>query len=189
MDIALSLIAGICLAAATGFRVFVPLLGMSIAVLAGWMTPSPGFEWVGSGPALIAFATATAVEIGAYYIPWLDNALDAVTTPLAVAAGVMAAAALIGDTSPLLKWVLAIIAGGGVSGIVQGGTVALRAASTGGTGGLTNPLISTLELTGAVIITILAIALPVLGLALVVWICYRMIAFMGKAPPFRKRST
>jgi hypothetical protein len=36
--------------------------------------------WLGSDAALVAFATALVVEIGAYYVPWLDNALDTIAT-------------------------------------------------------------------------------------------------------------
>ena len=186
METVLGLVVGICLSAACGFRVFVPLLGMSIAALSGHLTLSPGFEWVGTWTALIAFATATVVEIGTYYLPWVDNLVDALTTPAAIVAGTIATASLIGDISPFLRWSLAIIAGGGVSAVIQGGTVALRAGSSGTTGGLANPLVSTIELVGSIAVTILALLLPFLCLVAVIWICYKMIATMAKSPVIRK---
>lgn len=189
METILGLIIGVGLSAACGFRVFVPLLGMSLAAHSGYVTLSPGFEWLGTQEALIAFSTATVIEIAAYYIPWLDNTLDALMTPLAVVAGTLLTASLLGDISPFLKWALAIIAGGGVSAIVQGGTVALRAGSTGTTGGLTNLLVSTVELIGSILVTILAILLPLLGLAVVIWICYRMITAMARSTFFKKLFT
>lgn len=73
METLLGLMIGIGLSAACGFRVFVPLPGMSIAALSGYLSLSPEFEWIGTWPALIAFATATVLEIAAYYIPWVDN--------------------------------------------------------------------------------------------------------------------
>jgi len=182
----LGLVIGIGLSAACGFRVFVPLLGMSLAALSGYITLSPGFEWLGTREALIAFGTATVIEIAAYYIPWLDNTLDVLMTPLAVVAGTILTASLLGDISPFLKWALAIIAGGGVSAIVQGGTVALRAASSGATAGLANILVSTIELAGSVYVTVFAILLPFLGLAAVIWICYRMIVIMTRSDLFKK---
>src|SRR5512145_716711 len=103
METTLGLIVGIGLSAACGFRVFVPLLGMSLAAHSGYVTLAPGFEWLGTQEALIAFSTATVIEIAAYYIPWVDNTLDALMTPLAVVAGTVLTASLLGDISPFLK--------------------------------------------------------------------------------------
>lgn len=187
MEMILGLIIGLGLSAACGFRVFVPLLGMSLAVLSGYMTVAAGFEWIGSWAALIAFATATVLEIGAYYSPWLDNLLDTLMSPAAVVAGTILTASMLGDSSPFLQWALAIIAGGGVAAIVQSGTVALRAGSTGTTGGLANMGISTIELGGSVLFTVLAILIPVVGILAVIWLCYRIIIRM-KNSNILKRS-
>ena len=88
MEAVLSVCMGLGLSAACGLRVFLPLLVMNLAARAGWLGLSPGFEWIGETPALIAFGVATAVEIAAYYVPWLDNLLDVVSSPAAVVAGV-----------------------------------------------------------------------------------------------------
>jgi hypothetical protein len=179
METILGLAVGIGLSAACGFRVFVPMMGLSIAALSGHITLSSGFEWMGTWPALIAFSTATVLEVGTYYIPWVDNIMDALTTPAAVVAGTVVMASMVGDISPFLQWSLAIIAGGGVSAIVQGGTVALRAGSSVTTGGMANFLVSTIELVGSILVTILAILLPILCLMVVIWICYKMISRMA----------
>jgi Domain of unknown function (DUF4126) len=168
METLLGLAVGIGLSAACGFRVFVPFLGMSIASLGGHLTLSPGFEWIGSWPALVAFATATVLEIGAYYMPWLDNVMDSITTPAAVIAGTIVTASMVGDTSPFLKWSLALIAGGGTAGMVQGATVMLRGASTATTAGLGNHLVATGEMAGAVLITVVALLLPLFAALLVI---------------------
>src|SRR5438445_8556680 len=161
METLLSICLGIGLSAACGFRIFVSLLVMSIAALSGHLTLAKGFEWIGSYPALIAFSVATLLEIAAYYIPWVDNLLDTIATPAAIIAGTLVTASLVTGTSPFLKWALAIIAGGGVAGIVQGTTVVARGASTAGTGGLANPLLATAELGGSVITAVLALLAPV----------------------------
>jgi hypothetical protein len=148
---------------------------MSIANLAGHLTLAPGFEWIGSWPALIAFATATVVEIATFYVPWLDNVMDAAALPAAAIAGTIVTASQVGDMSPFLKWSLAAIAGGSVSLTVQGGTTAVRALSSGTTGGFGNFVVSTLELVAAVAVTILAIVVPVLCFVLVIWICCQMV--------------
>ena len=174
MDTILAICVGIGLSAACGFRVFVPLLALGLSTKLGILHPGPSFAWLGSWPALLALALATMLEIGAYYIPWLDNLLDTLMTPLAVIAGVLTTAALTGDLPPLLQWALALIAGGGVSGLVQSGTVALRAGSTATTLGLANPLVSTLELLGSIALVLVSLLLPFLALALALLVLFKM---------------
>lgn len=162
MEAVISVLIGIGLSAASGFRIFVPLLGLSIASMTGALELGSDFTWIGSVPALIAFSAATLAEIGAYYIPWIDNALDTIVSPLAVFSGILVSASVLADMSPFLKWTLAIIAGGGVAGLVQHGTVAVRATSSVTTGGFGNFILATFEFFGASITTLLAIIVPVI---------------------------
>ena len=160
METILSLLIGMGLSAACGFRVFVPLLVVSLASRSGHLGLASGFEWMGSDAALIAFAAATTLEIAGYYIPWVDNLLDTVASPAAVVAGTLVTASLVSDMSPFLKWTLAVIAGGGIAGLVQGTTVLTRGASSAGTGGLANPILATAELGGSLFTSILSLAMP-----------------------------
>ncbi len=170
---------GIGLSAACGFRIILPFLGLSIAAMSGHVTLAPEFQWIGTWPALIAFATAAALEIGAYYIPWMDNLLDAVTTPLAVAAGTIAAASVMSDVSPFMKWSIALIAGGGMAGAVQTGTALLRGVSTVSTGGLANVVISTVELAGAIIATTMSLLMPIVAftaaIIIAIWVVWKLL--------------
>jgi len=159
---------GIGLSAACGFRIFVPLLVMNLAVLSGYLHVTPGFEWIGSYYATIAFGTATVLEVLAYYVPWLDNLLDTIASPVSIIAGAVATASVIVDLPHHLKWMLAVIAGGGIAGFVQGATGAIRAKSSLLTGGLGNPVIATLELAGAIITAVFAIVFPILCILLIV---------------------
>jgi hypothetical protein len=168
MEALMSVCLGIGLSAACGFRVFVPLLVMSIASLSGHLTLTHGFEWIGSYPALITFSAATCFEIAGYYIPWVDHFLDAIATPAAIIAGIIVAASMVTHMSPLLKWSLAIIAGGGVAGMVQATTVLARGVSTLTTAGLANPLVATAELGAAVFVSVMAIIAPILAAVAVV---------------------
>jgi len=171
METLLGIPIGIGLSAACGFRVFVPLLVMNLASLTGNLHLGPGFEWIGSTYATMAFGTATVLEVLAYYIPWLDHILDVITSPAAVIAGTIATASTVIDMSPFLKWTLGIIAGGGVAAIVQGATVALRTKSSVLTAGMGNPLVATGELAGSVITSFLAIIVPILCLILIALLC------------------
>ncbi|MFQ5988618.1 MAG: DUF4126 domain-containing protein [Candidatus Methylomirabilales bacterium] len=172
METLLSICVGIGLSAACGFRVFVPLFVMSMASLSGHLALSSGFEWIGTYPALTAFGIATCVEIAGYYVPWVDNLLDTIATPAAIVAGIIVTASVVSDMSPFLKWALAVIAGGGVAGMVQVATGVTRGASTVTTAGVGNPLVATMELGGAMGLSILAIAVPLLaGLVVVGLLC------------------
>lgn len=168
-----ALAAGIGLAAASGFRVFVPLLGVSLAIRAGYFEPSSGFAWLGAPAATVALAAAVAIELGAYLVPWLDNALDAIATPAAVVAGTLLTALALGDADPALQWILAIVAGGSTAGVVQAGTVAARATSLVTTGGVANPLVALGEAILSGLLTLLSIAAPFVALGflllLVAW--------------------
>jgi hypothetical protein len=156
------------LAAAAGFRVFVPLLVLSLAAQGEWIALSPSFTWLASPAATVALATATVLEIGAYYVPFLDNALDAVAAPVAVLAGVIAAASVLTDLPPWFQYTIAIIAAGGTAGVVQAATSLARLKSSAVTGGLGNPILATIELVGAVIVALLALLAPVIALLVVV---------------------
>jgi hypothetical protein len=120
LDLALSVALGIGLAAATGFRLFLPLLILSGAAYTGHASLTEGFAWLGTPAAVIMLGTAAIVEIAAFYIPGVDNLLDTVATPGAVVAGTIVSAAVMTDLPPMVKWTAAIIAGGGVAGITQG---------------------------------------------------------------------
>lgn len=169
METILGLCIGIGLSAACGFRVFVPLLVMSIASLLGWFEPMKGFEWLAMPSVCIALAVATVCEVAAYYIPWVDNMLDTVATPAAMIAGTLTTMAVSsGEMSQFASWASAIIVGGGTAGAVQMSTVAVRGVSTATTGGVANPLVSTGEWIGAFLLSILSLIVPVLVVVLII---------------------
>jgi hypothetical protein len=177
---------GVGLAAACGFRVFVPLLVACIAARSGHLPLSPDFMWLAGTPALVALATATALEISAYSVPWLDHVLDIVATPAAVLAGMVASASVLTSLPPAVKWGVALIAGGGAAGIVQGATVLTRLKSTAVTGGLANPLVSLIELIGSIATSFLAIVVPALVILAVLAFC--VIAFRATGLVFGRRA-
>jgi hypothetical protein len=165
VDVLLGIVAGLALSTAAGLRVFVPLLLTGLAARLGYLGLAPGMAWIGSDMAVLAFATATVLEVGAYYVPWLDNLLDAVGAPAAVAAGVVTTAAVTPELPPFLRWALAILAGGGTAGLVQAGTALVRLKSSLLTAGIANPAVATGELAGAVALSVLAVLAPFLAAA------------------------
>lgn len=78
----LSIFLGVSLAASVGFRVFLPLFVLSIASYTGMWELNENWDWLGSLPALITLGVAMILEIGAYFIPWVDTVLDAIAIPL-----------------------------------------------------------------------------------------------------------
>ena len=172
METLLSILLGLGLAAACGFRVFVPLLVMSIASSTGHLELGQGFAWIDSLPALVTFSVATLLEIAGYYIPWVDNLLDAVATPTAIVAGILVTASTVTDVDPFLRWTLAILGGGGTAAAFQGITATARHVSSFTTGGLANPLLATVEAGSSALLSVLAIVVPVLAMLLIVGLLY-----------------
>ena len=159
---------GIGLAAATGFRIFIQLLLVGLAARFDMLPLGDGFQWLATSPALLTLGTAAVLETLGYYIPGVDHALDVLAGPATLLAGIVASAAVMTEVPPAILWPVAVIAGGGAAGLTKGSTALLRAKSGVATGGLANPVVSTVETVGATGITILAIAVPVLCFVAVV---------------------
>jgi hypothetical protein len=184
MEILLQVLVGIGLAATCGFRVFVPLFVMSIAGVSGYMNFSAGFEWIASYPALIIFGVATVLEIVAYFVPYVDNILDMASLPIGIVAGIIVVASVVTDVDPLLRWIMAVIAGGGIAagtGVISN---AVHALSTATTGGAANPAVSTIESGATVIMTILSVVLPIVGVLVVALVLFLSIRYVVR----RKRK-
>lgn len=162
METIASLLLGVGLSAACGLRIFLPLFVMSLASKLGLTGLSEGFEWIGSWAAFVGFGSACAVEVVAYYVPWLDHALDTIATPAAFVAGTVATASHMGDFHPAVGWGTAMIAGGGLATTIKAGAATTRVASTATTGGLGNHVVSTIENVGAMVLSVVAILVPAL---------------------------
>ena len=178
LDLALSIILGVGLAAATGFRVFLPMLIVSGASYTAHLSLGDSFAWLGTPAALTMLGAAALAEILAYYVPGVDNLLDVLATPAAFVAGTVVSAAVMTDLPPMVKWTAAVIAGGGVAGLTQGVTAMLRAKSTVLTGGVGNFVIATAEFAGALLVSFMALAAPLAALGVVIlffWIAIRLL--------------
>ena len=182
LEIILSLSLGLGLAAACGFRIFIPPLMMGVGSRFDLYDLEGSFIWVGEDWAIAVFAIATLLEIGGYYVPWIDNLLDTVATPAAVIGGIfVTSASLEGDVDPSIQWILATIAGGSTAGVIQLGTVATRAVSTGVTGGLANPVVSTLEALASIICILLSFFLAIVIPFVLIFLIWKAIKYITKS--------
>ncbi len=168
LSILLSVAAGLGLAAAAGFRAFVPVLAAGVAIHFGWVEPARGFDWLGEPIVLAALGIATVTEVAAYYVPGIDHALDLIGAPVAVAAGIVAAAGVIVGLPEWLRWLTAIAGGGAVATAGHALNAVGRAKTGAASAGLGNPVYSTAELGGSLLLSGLAILLPFVALLAVV---------------------
>jgi hypothetical protein len=178
LHLPLSIVLGVGLAAATGLRVFLPMLIVGVAAYSGHLPLDPSFAWLATPSALIMLSVAALAEILAYYVPAVDNLLDTLATPAALVAGTIVSAAVTTDVPPMVKWTAAIVAGGGVAGLTQGVTALLRVKSTVFTGGVGNVVLSTAELVGAILVSLLALVAPLAASGVVIfflWLGTRLI--------------
>lgn len=181
----ISICLGIGLSASVGFRIFLPLFALSLANYLNVWELNESWQWIGSTSALMLFGAATIVEIIAYYIPVVDNALDSIAIPLASIAGTLVMVSTISDLSPVFTWTLAIIAGGGTASAIKGSSSASRLTSTVSTAGFGNPIIASIENLIALIMPIVAIVFPIVAVILVFLMLYLIFKLYKK---FRKRS-
>ncbi|NAS30379.1 DUF4126 family protein [Flavobacteriaceae bacterium R38] len=182
----ISIFLGIGLATSVGFRVFLPLFALSLAAYFNLWELNESWQWIGSLGALITLGVATIVEIFAYYIPWVDNLLDSMALPLATVAGTAVMVSTIADLSPMITWTLAIIAGGGTATAIKGASATTRLGSTATTGGLANPIVSSVETGTAVVVSTASVMAPILGIILVIIILSMVFLFYRKIRPRKK---
>ena len=160
---------GISLAAASGFRVFLPpfLLSLAARFNVVWFLDidliGTQFEFFTSTLSIVVLGIATVAEFAAFYAPWIDNALDTIATPASIMAGVAMMAIVLEGNDPIIQWTVAIVAGGGVAATIQSATVATRGLSSTFTFGLGNSAVATGENVASVALTLIAILIPFLS--------------------------
>jgi hypothetical protein len=179
-----AIMAGICLSAASGLRVFLPILALGLAARFGWLEVNEQFAWLASEPVLVVVGIAALLETGAYYVPVVDNLLDLLATPAAIGGGTVIVSSLLPEMNEAMQWGTALALGGGSAGIVQGSTVLARGMSTASSGGLANPLLSTGETAGSLFVILMALLVPILfGIVVIIaliWLLSRMIRYLHR---------
>jgi len=192
-----AIMAGISLSAASGLRVFIPILALGLAGRFGVLEVSEQFVWLTSEPVLIVVGLAALFEAGAYYVPLVDNALDLLATPAAMAGGTVIVSSLLPEMNDVSQWTTAALVGGGSAGIVQIATVLTRGLSTATSGGLTNPLVATGETGGSLLAVMLALLVPIFFgivvivalVALIVWVIRRLLQRPRQNGPTQPRDS
>ena len=178
---------GLGLAAASGLRIFIPMLMAALAAkfqLFG-IELNESMAWMTSNGAIAALALATVIEIVADKVPLLDNALHAIGIIARPVAGAVVAGSMFAGLDPTAAAIAGIIVGAPTAlafGAAQGGT---RAASTATTGGLANPFLSFLEDVMAFFTVLIAFVFPVLIpvlLILLFWGVWTLFKRMRRKP-------
>ncbi|MBB2942062.1 membrane protein implicated in regulation of membrane protease activity [Actinoplanes lutulentus] len=165
---------GTGLAASAGLNAYIPLLTMGLlARFTGAIDLPSGWAWLSNGWTLTILAVLLAIEVVADKIPVVDHLNDVVQTFVRPTAGGLAFGA--GSTSETVTvtdpgsfftshaWV-PIVAGGLIALGVHGVKAASRPVVNATTGGLGAPVASTAEDFGSIVMSVLAIVLPILVL-------------------------
>ena len=169
----MALCLGISLSAACGFRVFIPPLALSIAFHSGVLQLSPDWQWLGTQNAIITLGIAATIEVLAYFIPWVSNFLDSIEIGLAPLAGMFVTASTLsiaGDFDPTFLWIVTVIAGGATAETVELGTSMTRLITSGSTAGIGTPVVSVVEASSSIVMSILAINAPNVAILLVIFL-------------------
>ena len=178
---------GLGLAAASGLRIFVPMLMAALAAkfhLFG-IELNESMAWMTSNGAVAALSVATFLEILGDKIPVLDNALHAIGIIARPVAGAVVAGSMFAGLDPTAAAIAGIIVGAPTAlafGAAQGGT---RAASTATTGGLANPFLSFLEDILSVGTVLIAFVIPILIPILLIflfWGVWKLFRRMRRKP-------
>lgn len=155
---------GLGLASATGLRTFLPLLLLAVAArfeLFG-VRLNDQMDWLGSAPAIAALAVAAVTEVAADKIPVVDNLLNGLGFIVRPIAGAVAAGAVFWGVDPAAAAIAGLIVGAPAALAFNAAQGGVRAASTGMTGGLANPVISTVDDVLSAVLAVLALLAPVL---------------------------
>lgn len=171
------------LSASAGLNAYIPLLVVGlIARFTDWIKLSPPWDSLTNGWVLLVLFVLFLVETLADKIPAVNHVNDIIQTVIRPVAGAIvfaASAHALTDIAPAL----AIICGLFVSGAVHGAkALAIRPAVTVTTGGVANPVVSTVEDILAFVLSIVAVLIPVVLGALIcvvtawlIWLIWRRI--------------
>ena len=177
------------LSGSAGLNAYIPLLLVALAARFPMSDPlvklQPPFDLLGSWWAIGLIAVLLVVEIVADKIPAVDSVNDAIQTFIRPAAGAIlfaGSANVITDIHPILALGSGLLVAGGVHAT----KTAARPVVTVTTGGVGNPVVSTLEDIVAFVVSLLAILLPIIAALLLLTFLFVVIYFVRR---WRQRRT
>nr|WP_205861174.1 DUF4126 domain-containing protein [Planosporangium flavigriseum] len=169
---------GIGLATSAGLNAYVPLLAVGLSArYSGLIALPPSWQWLTNGWVIAILALLLAIEFVADKVPVVDHVNDVVQTVVRPTAGGLAFGAAAGSQTVMVtdpgqffsghQWV-PIALGVLISLTVHGAKASVRPVVNTTTAGLGAPVVSTIEDIGSVALSLVAILVPVLVLALLV---------------------
>ncbi len=165
------------LSASAGLNAYIPLLIIALtARFTDWIELSSPYNLIESWWAIGVIAVLLVVEVLADKFPVADHINDAIATFIRPTAGALLFAAAAGNVenmNQIFSLVLGLLTAGGV----HAAKATARPMVTATTGGLGNPVVSTLEDIAALVTSLVAILMPALiavamlvfGLFLIGW--------------------
>ncbi len=195
MHLVLATALGFCLAACAGLRAFLPLFLLGLAYRAGESSDILGsfelleqYRWVVSDQALMTLGVASAIEVLADKIPLLDHGLDSLGTFVRPAAGGAGVLAIFNQEDPLIAYSAALIMAGTTTLPVHLARSGTRVGTNAMTGGLSAPIVSTMEDFTTVLVMAGAIFFPLLMFGFVIGLFWLITAGMKAMRRIRKEE-
>lgn len=175
------------LSSVAGLRGFLVLFLAAAAAHFGYLHPSHGFAWLGSGTALWVLGAVTVVEFFADKIPAVDNAMHALQTAVKPVAGAIVAGSVVPGQTDALTYAL-IVAGAANALAIHGTVATVRAGSTLSTFGTLNPVLSVAEDILAVAGTAFALIAPFAAAILAALVFVAIVLSAGAILRRRRRA-
>jgi hypothetical protein len=180
----MDIMTGAGLAAPAGLNAYIPLLTVGLlARFTDLVTLNAPYDIIASDAGLIILTVLLVIELFADAIPGIDSVNDVIQSVIRPAAGaflMLAADEGMLDMHPILQ----VIIGAGLAGAVHAVKALGRPVITMSTGGLGNPGVSSLENLLALVLSIMAILIPVAVLVGAVLFLILVIRWL-----LRRRST
>jgi membrane protein implicated in regulation of membrane protease activity len=168
---------GLGLSIPAGLNAYIPLLAVALAERFGWLSLREPFDVLGTWWMIAIIAVLLVIEIVADKIPAVDHVNDVFQSVIRPAAGAIVAVAGSGNAS-VSPWVMVVI-GVLLAGGMHAAKATARPVINAGTAGVGAAMVSTAEDAGAVAMSAIAIAIPILvifilaGLLYVLWWMWR----------------
>lgn len=165
------------LSSAAGMNAYLPLLVVALlGRFTDLITLNPPWDTLESWWVIGVLAVLLVVEIVADKIPAVDSANDVVQSIIRPIAGAILFASSTGAAGKVDP-VLAMICGLLVAGSIHAVKATARPIITGTTGGILNPVVSTLEDVLSFVVSVLSILVPVLGVVLLILLAILFVQF------------